>query len=90
MIGAWVRRGSAGTVQLDVVQGTGCISVEINASSCPENQSIESQGREGYQERENGGAPNQVIVRKLPSLEEICKLVPLPTSPEVEGKPEFV
>ena len=39
---------------------------------------------------ENGDVPNQVIVKKLPSLEEICKLVPLPTSPEVEGKPEFV
>ena len=39
---------------------------------------------------ENGDAPNQVMERELPFLEDICKLVPLPTSPEAEGKPDIV
>ena len=43
---------------------------------------------------EKGGkdedAPNQVIEKKLAFLEDIWKLVPWPTCPGMEGKPEMV
>lgn len=45
---------------------------------------------QGSRGNENKDAPNQVMEKKLPFLEDICKLVPLPTSPKVQGKPEFV
>jgi hypothetical protein len=54
----------------------------VNRSKIPDAKDFQGSG--------NGGAPNQVIEKKLPFSEDICKPVPSPAWPGVEGKPEFV